>query len=238
VAYSAHEISPAEKPISVSQIQEPVGSEHRPSTFGIGGLLLCYLLMMIVFGSVHTVHKHFFGVKNLVEYGLYDSTLSSLLTVFILLWYRPALFALSRWRPRLIDFAISVPLGIFIAVTEMWLVSGMRDQLGPTYSMEHAFFPVVILAPVAEEILFRGIFLRSLRERERHVLAILIVSLFAATAHQWFWLALSSQLALSILYVALGDSLAASIILHVTLNATMLIPTVRSFTLRGYPFFN
>jgi membrane protease YdiL (CAAX protease family) len=143
--------------------------------------------------------------------------------VCVAYWQRPKLFFLSRWTPRLIDFAICIPAGVLIAIAKIWLFSSANEHLGPTYSMEHALLPVVFIAPVAEELLFRATFLRSLEERTTLSVAIIVVTLLAAIEHSWIWLALPSQLALCMVYVFLGNSLAASIILHITMNACMFL---------------
>jgi membrane protease YdiL (CAAX protease family) len=216
-------------PLSTNSIFQPGPPANPRSSYGIAALASLYILVIIIFELITSLHTSWLGSKHLVDYGLYDSPLAVLLVVGVAFWRRPKLFFLSRWIPRLTDFAICIPCGVLIAIVKMWLFSNADERLGPSYSVEHALLPVVLIAPVAEELLFRGIFLRSLEERMTIPLAILVVTLLAAIEHSWFWLALPSQLALSIVYVYLGNSLPASIIVHITMNACIFLDIERLF---------
>jgi len=88
--------------------------------------------------------------------------------------------------------------------------------------------PIVCLGPVLEEVLCRGIILKSFKSYLPStaavlVAAVLVAALLFSLAHRQFWSVLPSQLMLSIVYVALGDSLPASIAAHIKNNAFALV---------------
>jgi membrane protease YdiL (CAAX protease family) len=79
---------------------------------------------------------------------------------------------------------------------------------------------VVVLAPIAEEILARGMYLRSLTESQPQdwIIWVLLVSSFMAVMHRWFWLSILQQGIISLAYLKPKPSLARALIIHVAIN--------------------
>jgi membrane protease YdiL (CAAX protease family) len=196
-------------------------SGSAPPFYSIGGILLLYLLLVLCFVLVKTVHESVWPT-TFDRYWYYDSTLSFLVVLSVVLYSRPRLFAFSRWHPRWTDFAIAIPVGALVPAM-LWLV--VREH-PDTLRLDHlpltSVLPIVCLGPIVEEILFRGAVLKSLRSYLPLTAAVFLGALLVSLAHRHFWMVLPSQLMLSILYVAMGDSMPASIAAHVTNNGCVL----------------
>lgn len=151
-------------------------------------------------------------ITDMAKYGLVPAR------VFDLQWS-----ALSR-QPRLL---LGCMAGVGLAVTGLWLILGLED-LGdagrPAFVQALSFFVVVVVAPICEEILFRGYLYTSMKQimrtdRERQIVN---ATLFAA-AHVFLPMFLLGAtvpyyiFALGFLLAYLYDrtgSLMPSIILH------------------------
>lgn len=100
----------------------------------------------------------------------------------------------------------------------------LRGNFSPWLLFQMAFF-IVIVAPVCEEILFRGIFYRFFSTRSSSLVALIISSLFFAALHGHF----ASFLPLFLLGMLLGETyiktgnLWPSIFLHACFNFTSLL---------------
>ncbi|HKW62622.1 MAG TPA: type II CAAX endopeptidase family protein [Candidatus Acidoferrum sp.] len=183
------------------------------ATYGVGALLLIYLSTVGAYEFISTFREKFFG--SLPGSIYYDTPIAILIVAAVALYHRPKLLALSRWVPRSVDILVATSVGLLIITTELALLHRKPDirLVDPT------FIPIVLVAPIAEELWVRGICLRSLRERQPAWLAILFVTVLSSLFHGNFWWALPAQLGLCVVYTALGNSLAASVILHMTINA-------------------
>jgi membrane protease YdiL (CAAX protease family) len=187
-------------------------------TYSLGATLILYLSIFSSYEFVTITRSRFFDSDD--QYSIYyDSPLSVLIVVGIVLCHRPRLLTLSRWVPRPIDFAISVPLGALIVGAERFLLPAKFH----VSVLDPKLLPVIIVGSAAEEVLFRGTILRSLQERVPVWTAVLLVTFLAAIDHENFWLAIPGQVALSLVYLKLGNSLPASIILHITINSVVLL---------------
>lgn len=95
---------------------------------------------------------------------------------------------------------------------------------GPWLERGYLFFVAIVLAPLAEELLFRGIFLPLLLRRMRPWAAVAVVALFFAGVH----LDLGSFVSLFVIAVGFGaayiysGSLIAPVVMHVLFNGVNL----------------
>ncbi|HEX2327083.1 MAG TPA: CPBP family intramembrane glutamic endopeptidase [Candidatus Angelobacter sp.] len=103
---------------------------------------------------------------------------------------------------------------ITLFVLARWFLEATQDSLPRA-----AFIGVACLSPILEEILFRGLFLRSMKAYVPGLRAALIVPTLAAAGHQNFVTALPGQLVLCLVYLRLGNSLPASVAAHIANNA-------------------
>lgn len=126
-----------------------------------------------------------------------------------------------------------VALAVFISfalefLPEKWLmdyVAASEDVTG-TLSVV-ALISTVLVAPVVEEILFRGIILSRLRKAMPVAPALLLSALVFGLMHgQILWIAYAAFLGIILALVAVRTkSILATILLHVTFNLTgMLVP--------------
>jgi uncharacterized protein len=144
-------------------------------------------------------------------------------------------------RPKLIDiiYALAAYAGYFIVFfTVFTFVSRFIDvtqkqQLGfdsPTGDIQLllAFISLVILPPIAEEIMFRGFLFSSLRAKFRLVPAVIVTSILFGLAHLQFgngapllWIAAIDTFTLSCFLCYLREktgSVWASVLLHMIKN--------------------
>jgi membrane protease YdiL (CAAX protease family) len=190
-------------------------------------LLLC-LLFIVVFELIKSIHLSF-GDEDFRRFWYYDSPLSLLVVASVGFYQQPRLLALSRWRLGWRDLAAGILLGVLVPVI-FWLASP-----GPAYSLRFhpvagaAVVPIVIMAPIMEEILLRGMFLQSFMSYLPRAVAVLLVTVLSASGHHNFYIAAPIQFTLSVLYIALGNSLSASIIAHATNNAVVLVLATATF---------
>lgn len=126
-----------------------------------------------------------------------------------------------------------VALAVFISfalgfLPEKWLMdyaAASEDVTGTLSAV--ALISTVLVAPIVEEILFRGIILSRLRKAMPVAPAILLSALVFGLMHgQILWIAYAAFLGIILALVAIRTkSILATILLHVTFNLTgMLVP--------------
>ena len=106
-------------------------------------------------------------------------------------------------------------------------------QGGETFRLAYATFTAVILAPVAEEVLFRGIALPALARRMGTFTAVVIVSALFAAIHfhvAGFPVLFTLGVALAVAYLR-----TCSLLVPITLHTTFNLATVLIVNLRGSP---
>jgi membrane protease YdiL (CAAX protease family) len=190
-----------------------------PPFYGVGEVLLLGLMVALVFIVVRVFHRS----AGEASFRYFDSPIAVLSVVLFVFYSRPQLLALSRWRPRWLDGALGVAVGAVVPIAIYALMPDFVSRLDLHVPIVLFLIPTVVLGPIAEEILFRGIILRSFRSYFPRSAAVLLGALLVSLAHPHFWLVLPSQVAVSILYVSLGDSMPASIVAHITNNACILV---------------
>lgn len=199
-----------------------------PIFYGIGGVLLLWLAAVICFRIIMQVHRSVWADSS-QNYWYYDSPLAVLLVVCVVFYQRPKLLASSRWRPRWIDLYAGVSLGMLVPVL-LWLALPDPIRTLRLHFPSGSFFlPVILMGPIVEEILFRATFLKSFKSYLPRSVAVTLAMLLGSLGHTNFWAVLPAEFMLSALYVALGDSLPASICAHVTNNAVGLLLATGAF---------
>lgn len=200
-------------PVRKSTMTEHVNdSSPHQSTYGLAAIIGLCIAIVVTFDMVAAIHGAITGSGR----SWYDPPIALFLVTGVALSVRPGLITRSRWRPRLVDVAVGAPVGCLIVAVEFVIKRNPSDFLSPL--PEGVFVPVVVLGPLVEEAFFRSVVLMSLKERMPLWLAIAMVALLAALGHANFWVALPAQVALSVLYCAMGNSVAASSAAHMTIN--------------------
>jgi membrane protease YdiL (CAAX protease family) len=190
----------------------------RSPFYGVGAVFLLYLLMIPAYEAISFAHKSFAG-RNYEGYWYYDPPASLLAVLCLVVYQRPGLLLLSRWRPRLKDVVAGLSLGIFVPWMGMkFHIASSRVFLESFSVPRSAFIPLVLLTPFAEEMFLRGTIQKSLQSRWPRVLAVILVTFLAAIGHVDFWWAVVSEFLACSLYTYLGDSIIASIIAHLSNN--------------------
>jgi len=189
-----------------------------------------YIVWGLFFVAGTNLHRVFGGEDSLRRYQLLESPVFLLPIVYLVYTRRKPLLLLSRWVPQRVDLA-GVPLGLVVAALRLFPYSEPARRLHPLHADAESltlFFVSVVIAPPLEEIVFRGVFLRSLEAYVPRVIAILIVTVLSVLGHpsENFYIVLPSQLLLCILYTELKHSLAASMLCHMALNVFAFLPVI------------
>jgi membrane protease YdiL (CAAX protease family) len=193
--------------------ESPLKDPH----FDVRRVLFLYAVLLVTFVLVRGVRESIPASRITSNLWAYDSAASILIVLCIALTVRPRLLALSRWMPTWKDAIIGSVAGAVAGGVPLLFVAEL-----PPVSLYLAV-PVLLVAPFLEEILFRGIFQKSLGAHLDNWLAIPIVLLMAALVHQNFWWALCSQTVLCLVYGARNNSLGAAMICHFCANATVFL---------------
>ena len=203
-------------------------SPQGAAEFDLPRVAFLYLLLLGCFQVISGIRESIPGLRTPSHVWAYDSALSHVIVLGIALAVRPRILTLSRWKPAWTDVAVGLLAGIAASVVPLLIVAGPAKHLSPI--QPYLAVPILLLAPLGEELLFRGVFLRSLLSHHRAWIAIPIVVVMAAIGHQNFWFALWSQLVLCLVYLARHNSLAAAIICHFCANVVAFLPVASVLT--------
>jgi membrane protease YdiL (CAAX protease family) len=160
---------------------------------------------------------------------LYDVAIGDICATVLFIWRWPQIFASSRVRPRLIDFAVGIPTGYLMTNIAALIIgrSNFADQWIFTHPHRGlTLIAVVLIAPLEEELVYRGAFLGSLLPRTSTVWAVVITVAAATIMHDTWRVACVNQLLLCSVYLVCRRSLAASFIAHAVGNAVAFAPSL------------
>lgn len=167
-----------------------LGSIHP--FYGVGVLICLYLLLIALMVVVSQIHGSIWP-GSYDKYWYYDPPLALLPVIAIVFYYNPKLLSLSAWELKVTSIAIGILVGSGCASLAWGITHIGVAPVGRRSMQSTAFVAVVCLAPVLEELLFRGVFLKSLRTRMPPIWALLLVATFAALGEHTFWVALPLQ---------------------------------------------
>jgi membrane protease YdiL (CAAX protease family) len=154
-----------------------------------------------------------------------DSNWASLVELLILsiavLLYRPAIWRMSKWRPhvRYAMLAMAAGYGTDVFIQVVFPARGLAH-------LNWIFVAPFYLSPILEEFFFRGVLVRSLERTVTPALSITIVAVFAALGHPVFRIAVLQQAVLGVVYVTRRNSIAASLICHLTMTVAIMFPVL------------
>lgn len=136
----------------------------------------------------------------------------------------PTLLRQLEWNLELKSLGAPLAVGLLVQFLVISIITQSKNERGIWLGLV-----VVVLAPISEETLARGMFLHSLTELKPQdwITWVLLVSLFMAIMHHWFWLALVQQSVLCVTYLKPRPSLGRAIIVHMAINSVSFI--ARSF---------
>jgi membrane protease YdiL (CAAX protease family) len=199
-------------------------------TFSTLDVILLFVLLGISYPIISDVHRAIVSANNFKLYWVYDSAVSLLVVAAVAFCRRPRIILLSRLRPKWVDL-VALPVGILVEIAQLAFMSAPVKYLGPPYLPENSFVAIVLLAPFLEEVVFEGIFLKSLKSRMRTSIAVIAVTALEVVSHspRSWGLVFPTQFILPVLYVVLGDSLPAAILCHFAMNATLFLPLAPLF---------
>lgn len=106
----------------------------------------------------------------------------------------------------------------------MLFVSDAHEYSFPSHLPYTYMVCAIVAMPVLEEMFCRAVLLKSLKSRMPQAFAVILVSVAFSAVHPLFIEALPRQLSLCLVYLLLGDSICASILFHVTMNAVPFLP--------------
>ena len=146
------------------------------------------------------------------------------------------------WREILIGplgFAVSLPLRFVMVLLALLLVTGtesdLSQEINPLFDQLSEFSTVLILLfvvviyPIVEEVMFRGVFYGALRTRFGPVSSIVASSLLFALIHPYQVIGFAYIFGIAVVLGALREwrgSLLAPIVTHMCVNASAMIITL------------
>ena len=164
---------------------------------------------------------------------------------------RPAMAEVYAWRRVSGEAVVAVTIasgGAIILVSELdnlvrkilpapeWIVRFFRDLSSPSEHLFASVFLLVLVAPVTEELLFRGLILRGFLQRFRIPGAFLLSSMLFGVTHLNPWQFVSAS-ALGLMFAwwyARTRSLVPSLIGHALVNAMVVGHRWLPFEVRGF----
>jgi membrane protease YdiL (CAAX protease family) len=211
----------------------------------IGAVLLAFAVLIVAAGVLSVTPLSDDATTALLQFGT-----SLLLLVFALMLRRglPAheqrlTTALKRSAGGAIGIGIAVGLGIVVAAGAIIIIGQEIDpvvkerledveEIGTVpWQLAITVFSLVVLAPLGEELLFRGLLLRGLVRRLRFWPAAIISSLLFASAHPDSYILWPRAIALALTGLALAwlyrrRGYMASVTAHATVNTVAAIALV------------
>jgi membrane protease YdiL (CAAX protease family) len=217
--------------------------EHETQPKKQWGALAAIIFGLLAFvGSQIIVSQLFYavgvGANNAANFYAYGaSSICTLGLLFIFLRHYNADFrdlGLGRFRPRYIGFALlGLPVYLVTSIIVTDIASALIPHFNADQTQETGFTGVhggielfmvgislVIIPPIVEELLFRGLLFRGLLKHFRPVLSAIVTSLVFGLAH-WQWNVSVDVFALSLVLCFMAyktKSLWPGIILHSTKN--------------------
>jgi membrane protease YdiL (CAAX protease family) len=211
----------------------------------IGAVLLAFVLLVIGAGILSATSLSDDGIDAALAFG----TSFLLLAFGVLLWRalpdheRRAAVALKHSKGGAIGLGVTIGIGLIIGAGAIILAGSAIDpvverrieeveEIGTApWQIALTVLAVVVLAPLGEELLFRGLLLRALARRIRFWPAAIISSLLFAAAHADAYLLwpraialFGTGLVLAWLYRWRGYW--ASVTAHATVNAVAAVALV------------
>jgi membrane protease YdiL (CAAX protease family) len=122
--------------------------------------------------------------------------------------------------------SLAAGAGVVITLREVWM-SRLIVPDGTKLSRCVFILMIVLVVPLLEEILFRGIILERLLKNKTVIFAILLSSVAAAVCHDAILPALLEHAIIGSVYVWQGRSLRASFLVHMAINTIALLPGMR-----------
>jgi len=157
----------------------------------------------------------------------FEAVIGGVVAVLFFLWKWPRMFAPSRFRPRLSDLAIGLPVGYLmtnIAAAIVGKSAFEADWMLTNPQRKLTFICAVVIVPVVEELIYRAAILGSLLQKTLPIWAVLITTTAATIMHDSWRVAFLGQALLCAAYLAGRRSLPASIIAHAVANAAIFAP--------------
>ncbi len=207
-------------------------TQQVPSTsqyYGVSSSLLLLAAWIGIAFLLELVQRAASGPLRLGETVDYGSICSTIFVICFVMIDKPGLLSFSRWRIRWTDIFVAAPLAVLVQATPLFFVADAREYFYPATTPYVFLFWSVLCMPIFEEMFCRGVLLKSLNVRLPRILAVAILSTLVAAGHPVFLEALPRQALLCFVYLALGDSLCASIVAHVVLNGFLALPIASFF---------
>ena len=222
-------------------------NNHFPLNESLILTCLALALLTITSSSILMISAYLTGTSYLIESSPFALSLSIflalLITYSIIMRLSPRFF-FNRFVPQLrINPAwlfISLVTTVLFAFLALWLgaLYSPSTEINSTFNVIYSggkgaqillFLSVILLAPIGEEYLFRGVLLSGLSQKLSENSAILLSSVVFMTFHlleyYGYWIALVIIFLLGVLLATLrlrSQSMSIPIVCHATYNFVML----------------
>ena len=131
---------------------------------------------------------------------------------------KPYLVRLISLRISLLQAVVAIAAGLLAANLSTFVVSLEIPKIPEQNLQYQGLILLLAVAPLVEEIFFRGLLLESLSRRYSVVTSILVSSIIFASFHTMFWSGLIGGVVLGCVYLGCSRSLTASIFAHLAGN--------------------
>ena len=193
--------------------------EIRSSALSIGGVCGLFLAIHLVIGTVSPIARSF----ETINQWLFVTSLASPLVVLPLLAFRPRTIGLLRGGVSWLGLLVAAVLSLVVPNINVALFPPDKNlvtlQADPV-----AILAVVVIAPIAEEVLLRGVVFESVFRRMGWRAAVFITAVGAASAHGNFRAAILIQLGITAVYLVSRRSLVMSACCHSLFNVQLFFP--------------
>jgi membrane protease YdiL (CAAX protease family) len=198
---------------------EPEPSTHCECVYSTAGVLGIWLLWGVVTELLSRVEFGLFS-ESFDHLGYLASFVSGIITIGLVVRQKPKIFQFSSFHFRWSDLILGPAAG-YVSLNLVLLI--MKPPFAVVWP-GYIYLLLLIPAPVVEELICRGVILRSLLHRMDVFAAILLASGLAAAFHLEFLTTFLGQSIVSIIYVVRRRSLAVSMLVHVSSNTFLLFP--------------
>ena len=182
-------------------------TKYYPTILGAAHLVILYIFIQTIIDFPLAVWDYYYGTEYL--YHPIKKIALSLGSIFFILFFafRKAKTKLSKLFPiqfKWFNLLIFVPMVLFLVAAHVFLgeINQQIDQVLPPppwfwelfnkvfesdFGIYGAFMKVVIIAPIIEELIFRGIIMHGFMRNYPKIIAIFISALFFALFHLNPW---------------------------------------------------
>ena len=231
--------------------------KYYPTILGAAHLVILYIFIQTIIDFPLAIWDYYYGTEFL--YNPYKKILLGVGSILFILYfaYRKAKTKLLKLFPvKLFNPLIFIPIILFLWAAHIYLskINMAIDQVFPPpawfwelfnrvfesdYGMYGAFMKIVIVAPIIEELIFRGVIMHGFMRNYPKIIAILVSALLFALFHLNPWQFPATFLLGMLLgwVMVITRNIFACIIGHAINNLMVLLEIQYAAPIREFPIY-